>query len=357
MADIFQNDMRVNANIPVTTKNIQHMTVNQIIAAAQTRIADFRVGLRVRDEQQFIERYKWKGLPEELDAELIERILYYRGQAALFRFNDKFFFLPFSLSSDGGTSIDPYGRFNQILPLVFNGSQSGDKQAEMPFVKGMTYEVVKNVAKEYIKSKDPNKCAVICWDYSPQVSQTNIPRYKLQETLINAMSEQIVLSRSAIIANMPADTLLVTDQGQADSVRAEIAATESAILAGMRIIPITSPLNTNALQNHSGGSNIVQDTWMNFASMDSIRLTQLGIVDKGPSDKKAQKLEAEQDDETDNTKFIYDNGLKCRQRFANIVNALWSDLNISVSKSDVEEEDEDLDTDTKNNVKGSEQND
>lgn len=360
MVDVFQNDLKRSAGLPTKdNRNYQAIGVNQLINAAKNRIQDFRMGLRVKDEQQFIQRYKWGNLPEELDTELIERILYYKGRAALFRFNDKYFFLPFALSSDGGTGIDPYGRYNNITPLVFNGSQDGDKDAT-PLLKGLSFEVVKNVAMDYVKSKDPNKCAVICWDYSPQGSQDIIPRYKLQDTLLNAMAEQIVLSRSAILANMPADTVLVTDPGQRDSVMAEVAATENAILAGIRLIPITLPLQTNALQKHTGGSTIVQDTWQNYASLDSLRLSQIGIIDKGPSDKKAQKLKAEQDDETSNTAYVYDNGLNCRQRFCNIVNAVFGEnfiigMSENAASKDLDK-DGDVDTDVINYEGGNEEN-
>ena len=40
--------------------------------------------LRVNDEQIAVNRYKWHNHPPELNGNLIERILYYRGQGMLF---------------------------------------------------------------------------------------------------------------------------------------------------------------------------------------------------------------------------------------------------------------------------------
>lgn len=46
--------------------------------------------LTKKHQTEFLERFEWDGLPEELNQDLIERILYYRFKGALFRFNEKF---------------------------------------------------------------------------------------------------------------------------------------------------------------------------------------------------------------------------------------------------------------------------
>ena len=55
--------------------------------------------LRVNDEQLAVNRYRWYNLPPELSGNLIERILYYRGQAMLFYIPEmeKFYFSDFLL--------------------------------------------------------------------------------------------------------------------------------------------------------------------------------------------------------------------------------------------------------------------
>ena len=65
--------------------------------------------LNIVDLQDALNRYTWYNLPKGLTGNLIERILYYKGQGALFYMesNETFYFLPFAL--DG--SIDVYGRF------------------------------------------------------------------------------------------------------------------------------------------------------------------------------------------------------------------------------------------------------
>ena len=69
--------------------------------------ANIRKQLRVKDEQIAVNRYKWFNLPDSLDGELIERILYYKGQGAFFYMetDNSFYFLPYALSG----SIAVYG--------------------------------------------------------------------------------------------------------------------------------------------------------------------------------------------------------------------------------------------------------
>ena len=82
--------------------------------------------LRVNDQQIAINKYKWFNLPPEIDPQLLERILYYRGQGMLFFIPEigKFYFLPYAL--DG--TIDVYGRFTSVKPLPFIGKDNTDDE-------------------------------------------------------------------------------------------------------------------------------------------------------------------------------------------------------------------------------------
>ena len=92
---------------------------------------DIRKQLRIQDEQVAVNRYTWYNLPSSLDGQLLERILYYKGQAAFFYMptNGSFYFLPYALNG----SIDVYGRFMEITPLQFaGGTTSNEKGKEKP---------------------------------------------------------------------------------------------------------------------------------------------------------------------------------------------------------------------------------
>ena len=58
---------------------------------------NIRKQLRIVDEQNALYRYTWYGLPPGLNQELIERVLYYRGQGAFFQIKDRAYFLPYTL--------------------------------------------------------------------------------------------------------------------------------------------------------------------------------------------------------------------------------------------------------------------
>ena len=82
--------------------------------------------LRLIDEQDAINRYKWYNLPCNISSEELERLLYYKGQLCFFYFKDldEFYFMPFAL--DG--SIDFYGRYNTIHPVPMSSGTEGTKE-------------------------------------------------------------------------------------------------------------------------------------------------------------------------------------------------------------------------------------
>ena len=59
--------------------------------------------LAVIDYQQFLTRFKWHNLPEGMDSELIERVLYFSGSAMFFRIKElnRFYFLPYGMCNEG----------------------------------------------------------------------------------------------------------------------------------------------------------------------------------------------------------------------------------------------------------------
>lgn len=86
-----------------------------------------------------IERFEWKNLPEELNTDLIERVLYFRFKGAMFKYNDKHYFLPFALAG----TIDPYGRYEEISPVLFTGQfdSTGKKKKETLFLPSQVSNV------------------------------------------------------------------------------------------------------------------------------------------------------------------------------------------------------------------------
>ena len=157
---------------------------------------NIRKTLRILDEQNAINRYKWFNLPSSLDGQLLERILYYKGQGMFFYMeaNDTFYFLPYALNG----TIDVYGRFQGVTPLPFNGSTSNEDGREKPWITGLTRKPIYDVLDEDLEEEFTDGCVLLS-DYSKQISQTNISRQILQEPILDAMAEEALEIPYAIV--------------------------------------------------------------------------------------------------------------------------------------------------------------
>ena len=84
--------------------------------------------IRIQDEQDAVNRYTWYNLPDGLNGQMLERMLYYKGQLCFFYFKelDKFYMLPYALEG----TIDFYGRFNSIHPIPFAIGTTDEEKAK-----------------------------------------------------------------------------------------------------------------------------------------------------------------------------------------------------------------------------------
>ena len=126
---------------------------------------NIRRQLRVLDGQDAQNRYTWYNLPSGLTGQLIERVLYYRGQGAFFYMsaNDTYYFLPYALNGN----IDVYGRFLGITPLPFRGTTESNKNGkEEPFIVGLVktpvYDLI-SVIGEDINSLSLDQLKDLMW--------------------------------------------------------------------------------------------------------------------------------------------------------------------------------------------------
>lgn len=288
---------------------------------------NIRKTLRVLDEQNAINRYKWYNLPSGIDGQLLERILYYKGQAAFFYMetDDNFYFLPYAL--DG--TIDVYGRYTGITPLPFNGSASTVGK-EKPWITGLNrkpiYSVIPETQEELIK----NGC-VLLNDYSKQISQTILSRQSLQDPILDAMAEAFPLARTSLIANSGIKGMRVQNEDQASTVKAASRSLTKAALEGDPWIPMVAEVDFQDLTNSSALKS--EEYLLYLQALDNYRLSLYGVGNGGLFQKKSHMLEAEQDMNSGKVKSAYMDGLILRQRFCDIVNSIWG-LGIWCDKSD-----------------------
>lgn len=278
---------------------------------------NLRKNFRVMDEQNAINRYTWYNLPDTLDGQLLERILYYRGQGMIFymKTDNSFYFLPYAL--DG--TIDVYGRFTGVTPLPFNGTSSDGK--EKPWIVGLNRKPLYGVKYDEVKESDFEKYCVLLNDYSKQISQTVIPRAQLQDPLIDTMSEMVPYMRTALMNSTGVKGMRVEDADAEANVKVAAAGVYDAAISGKPWIPITGHVDFQELTD--GTTVKAEDYMVALQGLDNLRLSMLGLDNGGIYEKKTVVTDSQMMMNYSPTSLIYQDGLTLRQNFCDIVNSLW----------------------------------
>ena len=307
------------------------------VGALSAKKEDSLKQLRILDEQNAVNRYVWYNLPSGLTGQLLERILYYKGQGAFFymKENEQFYFLPYALSG----TIDVYGRFTGITPLPFNGnSQTNEKGKVTPWISGLVkypqYDFIKydleNLDSPSNNNIYDNSC-VLLNDYTKQLSETIIPRQLVQDPLLNIMSECIPLSLTNLIANSGVKGVRVQDEDQAKSVKEASITIHQSALRGEVFVPMVGQQDFQDLTFSQGLRTA--DYLLFLQALDNYRLSLYGLEAGGLFQKKAHMLEAEQEVNQGHARLTYQDGLTIRKMFCDIVNSIWF-LGIDVQPSE-----------------------
>lgn len=283
--------------------------------------------LRIVDEQTAINRFTWYNLPVGLTSELIERVLYYRGQGMFFRMADEFYFLPFALDS----GVDVYGRFKSITPLPFNGTTTNEE--DKPIVDGLTYDVAQHirVPVEFMREdgtmdfermrEEIEKSAVIIHDYSPAISQIVQPRATVIDSVLDMMSECLPMMRTALFNSTGIQGLRVGTQDE--QANAEIAnrSVNAAALTGKRYIPVIGEFDFQELA--AGNVATAEQFLLSMQGMDNYRLSLYGLDNGGLFEKRSGMLQEEAEMNRGNVGLILRDSLRSRQDKCDIINSIW----------------------------------
>ena len=276
--------------------------------------------LRIMDEQDAINSFTWYNLPNGLNQNLIERILYYKGQGAFFYMesNNKFYFLPYTL--DG--SIDVYGRFTGITPLPFNGQSSTTKdKKEEPWIIGLTKTPVYDIKLDELKLEDLTDSCVLLKDYTEQISQTNLSRQVLQDPLLDVMADCLPFMRTALLNSTGVKGMRVNEQSEKAEVFAANTQINNAALTGQWAIPVVGAVDFQDLSNGQVAKS--EEFLLAAQALDSYRLSMHGLPNGGLFQKKAHMLEAEQNMNAGTASLVLQDRLRNRQDFCDIVNSIW----------------------------------
>ena len=278
--------------------------------------------LRIMDQQNAVNRFVWHNLPNGLNGQLLEKILYYRGQGAFFYMptDEKFYFLPYALNG----TIDCYSRFTSITPLPFgNGAtQTNEKGKVKPWINGLTrkphYEAL---SLDELTLEDFDEGCVLLNDYTPQISQTVIPRADLQEVYIDMMSDILPFARTALLNGTGITAIRVGSEDERSDVDEASRSINRAALIGQKFIPIVGQLDFQNLTNNSLVR--AEEFLLTLQSIDNLRMSLYGINSAGLFQKKAHMLQSEADMNNTNVGLIMQDSFTNRQRFCDIVNSIW----------------------------------
>jgi hypothetical protein len=290
--------------------------------------------LKLLDMQDAIKRYVWHNLPNGLTSELMERMLYYRGQVMFF-YDDlmkEFVCLPYKFAS----GVNYYGRYNRIGPVPFFGPMEQFRNGKdktggwtdgftraKNYLKTLEREVAyEEVLPENLTYDDLNEKCVIIKDYTSQESELIVPRKQLMDELVKAEAEAFPMARTALLANSGIKAMRTQNQDDAANVYAANEGIENAAITGKPFVPIVAPLEFQDLT--SGGSALKAEEYLIYMqALDNYRLSLYGLKNGGLFQKKSHMLESEQEMNDGNTLFAMQDGLDLRQQACNIINSIW----------------------------------
>ena len=278
--------------------------------------------LRIIDEQDAVNRYKWYNIPCNLTSQEIERMLYYKGQLCFFYLKDldEFYFMPYAL--DG--TIDFYGRFNTIVPVpMTSGTTDKRNKAQAEYLSRIKLNCKYGIVlPENLKEEDLYNSAVLIHDYTKQMAQTIIPRVDVNDPLVDIEAEVMPYMRTALLMGTGVRGVRINDTDQEDSVREGSRNMYRAALEGDPYVPITAKIEFQELTN--GSPTKAEDYLISMQALDNLRLSTYGIDNGGLFDKKSYVNNAQTEmNMGGSVGLVLEDGLKIRQEFCNIVNSIW----------------------------------
>lgn len=289
------------------------------------RKENVRKQLRILDEQDAVNRYKWYNLPCDLSSQELERLIYYRGQLCFFYVPalKQFVFSPYAL--DG--TIDYYGRYNRVHPVPWAEGNENEKKSPMSaYLANMKLDVLYGIPEDedklinWIKKFAEGSACVLVHDYTKQLSQNNIARQILQDPLLDIMSDCIPFMRTCLLAGTGIKGMRVTTEADYPNVLDANAALEKAALEGDLNVPIVGSVEFQELTN--GQTLKAEEFLLAMQGLDNYRLSLYGLENGGLFQKRSHMLESEQTMNAGKAAIPLNDGLSIRQYFCDTVNAL-----------------------------------
>lgn len=274
--------------------------------------------LAIIDRQDATTRYVWYNLPKGLTGELIEHILYNRGQGALVKLKDTFYFLPYTLRAEKDTGNDCYSRYKAIT-LVTMGSVNGEKERKA--FGGKSFEAIYEVQPK-MNPKEENK-AVLLRDYMNFIGGTSIvPRMILNDVLLDMEARLFPYAETAIISKTGVKGL----RGENSEIATDVEGLNNSIKFGAlhqkKFVGIVGNIDYQELGTGNDSGNVTEFLEY-FQSLENFRKSTHGIATGGLMQKSSHMLEGEADMNQSQNISQGNDGLLQRQLFCVIAYSIW----------------------------------
>ena len=172
---------------------------------------------------------------------------------------------------------------------------------------------------------------VILTSYGKGIAQREIPEQALIDPILDMMAEAMPLARTKLIASAGTKGMRVGNEDEQSNVEAANMSIERAALNGKRFIPVVGTTEFQEFADDNGGDAEIFMRYM--TELDNLRLQSYGLKNNGLFEKSQYVNDTMAQNSQVNVGQIYEDGLKLRQDFCDIINANWG-LGISCNASE-----------------------
>lgn len=280
--------------------------------------------LRIIDEQNAVNRFKWTGLPCNITGQELERHLYYRGQLCFFfdKTTQMFYFMPYAL--DGG--LDFYSRYTHVRPIPFTEpGEDASIEEKKAHAKMKAYLSTKHLKVLYDLPNEPiediESVCLLLHDYTKQLAQTIIPRQQINDGLLDVMADCIPFMRTNLLNSTGITGVLTGSPDEAAYVSLASKSVNEAALRGEKYIALMGSVNMKDLT----GGNLAksEEFLLAMQGLDNYRLSLYGLDNGGIFQKRSGMLQEEAEMNQGNVGLILQDSLQIRQNFCNMANLIF----------------------------------
>ena len=280
---------------------------------------EYAVGMNnfflMKELKEYVGRFKWTGLPLGLNQNILETMVYYKGQLCFFKVAEQYYILPFVYTGQ----INHYGIQTSLIPISFNGTVEDDINKTTNFAgQKHAYVYEKGGMTDY----PIEDIAVVFKSGSGIFLNRVLPTIVATDQIRNKLIENLILVRYNLILSQPMKYINVANEAAAKSIQQQADTLIRDILNGNVVNTIVGNLVFEDV-NTSPPKLGPQELWQSFASLDSLRMEYLGILNNGVFEKRERNLTDEVAGKQTVSKLILGDDLWNREMFCTLINQVF----------------------------------